>query len=81
MTESRRLRLASDAIEAAIEALTTLPDSDDKQQLLGEARQCERIVRAWSQSPPTEGQRESLMKKVLDVHVRTARLRRLERGK
>lgn len=74
--QSRRIAFALDAIAAALEALATVPDGDDKLRLVAEARACERKVQAWRDSPPAIEEREAVMKKVLSLHVAVARLRR-----
>jgi hypothetical protein len=75
-TASRRTALALDALKAVIDALSRLPHSDDSQKLAGEAHACERIVNCWQYYPPTDEDREDLMKRVLDLHIATALLGR-----
>jgi hypothetical protein len=69
------MALALDAVRAVIEALSGLPHSDDRQRLSGEARACERLVRSWQLFPPTDPEREAVMKRVLNLHVATSQLR------
>jgi hypothetical protein len=75
-TASRRTALALDALKAVLDALSGLPHTDDSQRLAGEARACERIVNCWQYYPPTDEDREDLMKRVLDLHLATAQLGR-----
>jgi hypothetical protein len=75
-TVSTRTLLALDALNAVLEALSRLPHSDDSQRLAGEARACERVVQCWRLYPPKDDEREDLMKRVLDLHIATALLRR-----
>jgi hypothetical protein len=75
-TASTRTLLALDALNAVLETLSRLPQSDDSQRLSGEARACERVVHCWHLYPPNDDEREDLMKRVLDLHIATAQLRR-----
>jgi hypothetical protein len=76
MTASRRLKFARDAVEVAIGLLETLPGSDDRDQLLAEARACHESVEGWSLNAPTPEQHEATMKAILKLHVEASRLGR-----
>jgi hypothetical protein len=80
MSVSRRLRFAREAIEAVVGVLTSLPDCAEKQQLVDEARACERTIDGWSHQAPTSEQHEATMKRVLKLHIAAARLARISRG-
>ena len=74
--QSRQMSFALDAIAAALEVLAGAPESEDKRRLISEAHACEEAAREWKQQAPSAEQREGLMKRVLKIHVATARLRR-----
>jgi hypothetical protein len=79
--QSRRLAFVLDAIAVVLEALDGAPEGDEKERLVGEALRCEQCAKGWRDTAPTGEQREELMKRVLGLHVATARLRRAdERG-
>lgn len=73
---SHRTTLALDAVRAAVDALEGAPATEERDRLLEEARTCERLVAAWADNPPSAGEREALMRKVLALNVAVARLRR-----
>ncbi len=72
---SKRLALALEAIHAVLETLARAPHSDERQRLSGEARACERLVRSWRLQGPTAVERETVMKRVLKLHITAARIR------
>jgi hypothetical protein len=72
----KRVALAVDSIAAVVAALASIPDSDAKQRLISDAHACEREVLEWPQQPPSDEQREALMKRVLSLHIQVADLRR-----
>ncbi|HTQ46615.1 MAG TPA: hypothetical protein VMI75_27870 [Polyangiaceae bacterium] len=61
------MRFARDAVEVAIGLLETLPESTDREQLLGEARAC---------SESTNEQHEATMRAILKLHMEASRLGR-----
>lgn len=71
-----RISLALEAIRTARQVLEMLPASDGRRVLLERAADYEREVNTWSIDPPTEEQRESMMKAILRLHVGATRLRR-----
>jgi hypothetical protein len=73
--QSKRLALLLDALEAVVEALSHVPESDERQRLRGEAKACERRVRFWQLEAPSDEEREVVTKRVLGLHMATARLR------
>lgn len=75
-SRSRQTTLALDAIAAAIAVLAGANDSSEKHHLICEARDCEQVVHGWKSTPPTAEQREELMRRLLRLHVSTARLRK-----
>jgi hypothetical protein len=75
-TASKRTALALDALNLVLDTLGRLPHSDDRQRLEGQARACERVVSCWQYYPPTDEDREDLMRRLLDLHMATAQLRR-----
>jgi hypothetical protein len=76
MTASKRLKFARDAVEVAIGLLETLPGSELRDQLLGEARACHASVEGWSDNAPTPEQHEATMKAILKLHLEASRLGR-----
>lgn len=73
---SKRTGLALGAVHAALTALASLPDSAEKQRLLGEAESCARAVHSWVDRAPSDPEREAMMKRVLALHVAVATLQR-----
>jgi len=73
---SKRTDLARGAVDAAVAALASLPDSDEKSRLLVEAESCARAIQSWPDRPPTSEEREAMMKRVLRLHVAVAALQR-----
>jgi hypothetical protein len=71
-TASKSTALALDALTLVLDALARLPHSDERQRLEGEARACERVVNCWQYFPPTDEDREDLMRRLLDLHMATA---------
>mgnify|MGYP001197291293 CR=1 FL=1 len=59
-----------------MDALSRVPASDESQRLAGEARACQRVVHSWRHAAPSAEEREALMKRVLNLHIATAQLRR-----
>lgn len=76
-SSSKRTNLALGAVNAAVAALASLPDSDDKRRLLVEVESCARAIDAWTGQPPTAEAREAVMKRVLALHVAVAGLQRI----
>lgn len=73
---SKRTNLALGAVDAAVAALASLPESDHTRRLLAEAESCARGIHSWVDRPPTAEEREATMKRVLGLHVAIAALRR-----
>lgn len=72
----KRLKLARDAVEAAVTLLQTLPASQQRESLLAEARACRDSVEGWSQKAPAPEEHEATMKAILKLHMSAARLGR-----
>jgi hypothetical protein len=75
---SSRTFLALDAVHAALQALSALPHSDERQRISGVARACERALKLWQHRAPEDHEREALMQQILGIHVAVSRLQRAE---
>jgi len=73
---SKRTNLAIGAVQSAVAALASLPDSEEKRRLLADAESCTRAIESWPDRPPTGDEREATMKRVLGLHVGVASLER-----
>lgn len=73
---SKRTNLALGAVDAAVAALASLPDSGEKSRLLVEAGSCACAIQSWRDRPPASEEREAMMKRVLRLHVAVAALQR-----
>jgi hypothetical protein len=72
---SQGVAVALDAIRAVLDVLSCVPHCDERRRLTGEARACERIVHTWDLLAPKAEEREAVMKRVLALHIATAKLR------
>jgi hypothetical protein len=77
---SRRLALIQDAIEIVLRHLSTLPSSPDVEDLRLKAESCLQQAQRWPHSKPAPEERETLMKRVLAIHVAVAKLERQTTG-
>ncbi|MGO9837153.1 MAG: hypothetical protein ACLP1X_23400 [Polyangiaceae bacterium] len=69
-----RFVVVREATEVVLRHLERLPPSDTTGQLRGQLQDCLKEVKRWGASPPTDGQGETLMKRVLGLHVEVTRL-------
>lgn len=73
---SRRFSLAREAIDLVLRRVKALPESPEGKALRLKAGECLREVNSWNISPPTDEQRERLMKRALKLHLDIADLER-----
>jgi hypothetical protein len=69
-----RFVVVREATEVVLRHLERLPPSEKTAQLRGHLQDCLQEVERWSASPPTDGQGETLMKRVLGLHVEVTKL-------
>jgi hypothetical protein len=73
---STRLAIVEKSLTDTIERLSELPPGPRVRELRAKAEGFERALRSWSARPPTEEQRSTLLKLVLDLNVETMTLGR-----
>jgi hypothetical protein len=73
---SRRRSAVKDAIDDIVRRLTVLPSSPEVEVLQAEAEGYLRERDAWSDSQPVAREKEQLMKRVLELHLKVAKLER-----
>jgi hypothetical protein len=66
---STRLAIVEKSLHDTIERLSEMPAGPRVRELRNKAEGFERALRAWSVRPPTEEQRSTLLKLVLDLNV------------
>ena len=66
---STRLAIVERSLHDTIERLNEMPAGPRVRELRTKAEGFERALRAWSVRPPTEEQRSTLLKLVLDLNV------------
>lgn len=66
---STRLAIVDKSLHDTVERLNELPPGPRVRELRNKAEGFERALRAWSVRPPTEEQRSTLLKLVLDLNV------------
>jgi hypothetical protein len=66
---STRLSIVEQSLGDTVERLSELPPGPRVRELRNKAEGFERALRAWSVRPPTEEQRSTLLKLVLDLNV------------
>ena len=69
MSKSTRISIVERALLEALERIGDLDPSPETSALRAKALTCERTVRGWSQTPPTEEQRAAMLKAVLELNV------------
>ncbi len=74
MPSSLRIPFLLDAISAALHDIEAVPPPTDR--LLREAESLRAIVESWRQAPPTRGQHEGVMQRVVLLRTTAAKLRR-----
>lgn len=73
MERSTRLSILEHALADVVDRLAELPVTQDISKLRELARQYEVEVDLWREHPPDEGQRNALLKRVLDLNVEVIR--------
>jgi hypothetical protein len=73
---SRRLALIDNAIDLARVHVATQRSTFELDKLRGRIDACLEQAERWVREPPTDEQREQLMRRVLKLHVDTARIER-----
>jgi hypothetical protein len=68
---STRLAIVEKSITDTIERLSELPPGPRVRELRAKAEGFERALRSWSARPPTEEQRHTLLKLVLELNMET----------
>jgi hypothetical protein len=76
MPGSTRLAIVAQSINDSLERLRDLPASPRVRELRTKAQSYERALRSWDVHPPSEEQRSSLVKLVLDLNVEVMELGR-----
>jgi hypothetical protein len=76
MTLQARFLVVQDAIDVVLRHLECLPTSDRAELLRAWVQDCMRETEQWSVSPPTDREREGLMKRILALHVAVTKLER-----
>jgi hypothetical protein len=76
---STRLAIVEQSLADTVERLSELPAGPRVRELRAKAEGFERALRSWSTLPPTEEQRSTLLKLVLDLNVEVMALGRDER--
>ena len=78
---STRLAIVERSLADIVERLSELPPGPRVRELRAKAEGFERALRAWAARPPTEEQRSTLLKLVLDLNVETMAFGREEAPK
>ncbi|MGH7298390.1 MAG: hypothetical protein ACRELB_25850 [Polyangiaceae bacterium] len=78
---STRLAIVERSLHDTVERLSELPAGPRVRELRAKAEGFERALRAWSVRPPTEEQRSTLLKLVLDLNVEVMAFSRGEADK
>jgi len=73
---STRLAIVEQSLNDTIERLGELPPGPRVRELRAKAEGFERALKAWSTRPPTEEQRATLLKLVLELNVEAIALGR-----
>jgi hypothetical protein len=73
---STRLAIVEKSLTDTIERLSELPAGPRVRELRAKAEGFERALRSWSARPPTEEQRSTLLKLVLELNMETMTLGR-----
>ena len=77
---STRLNIVEKSLQDTMERLRELPAGPRVRELRTKAEAFERALRAWSVRPPTEEQRATLLKLVLDLNVEAMALGRSDQS-
>jgi hypothetical protein len=70
------MKFAHDALAEIFGALRSLPESNQKRTLLGDAHSCQRSIDHWQLEAPTAEEHKATMKRILTLHAATDALRR-----
>ena len=73
---SRRRSAVKDAIDDIVRRLSALPSSPEVEASRAQAEEYLREKDAWSDSQPVAREKEQLMKRVLELHLKVAKLER-----
>jgi hypothetical protein len=76
---STRLNIVQKSLLDTLERLRDLPATPRVRELRTKAQAYERAVRAWAIHPPSEEQRATMVKLVLDLNVEVMTLGRVDR--
>jgi hypothetical protein len=71
-----RFVVVREAIEVVLRRLRCVPPSDRTVQLHAWLDECSQEFEQWSASPPTDRERDLIMKRVLALHVAVTKLER-----
>jgi hypothetical protein len=77
---STRLAIVEKSLQDTVERLRELTPGPRVRELRTKAEGYERALRAWTMRPPTEEQRATLLKLVLELNVTVMALGRNEKG-
>jgi hypothetical protein len=59
----------AEALTAVFETLEAAPDTPETRELRAQARVCERAVKHWSMTPPSEQQVDAMLHLVTELHA------------
>jgi hypothetical protein len=76
MMVNARFVVVREAIDTVLRRLQCVPSSDRTEQLHAWLDECSQEFEQWSASPPTDRERDVLMKRVLALHVAVTKLER-----
>jgi hypothetical protein len=75
---STRLAIVETSLADTLARLSELPDGPRVRELRRKAEGFRRVLRAWSTTPPSTGQRAALVKLVLELNVEAMALGRAD---
>jgi hypothetical protein len=67
--QSTRINIVEQSLEDVLQRLSELGSSAHTRELRAKAATYERVVKGWALTPPTEEQRQAMMKLVLELNV------------
>jgi hypothetical protein len=76
MVRKTRFMVVQEAIDVLLLHLEGLPPSERTELLRSAIEECMVRLAQWRASPPTDGDRDELMKRVLGLHVEVTKLER-----
>ena len=74
MNLQARYAVVRQAIEVLLRHLESVPPSDEATQLRAWVQDCGLQAVQWKDAPPTDRERDGLMKRLLSLHVEVTRL-------